>query len=73
MLKSWPDIFRMLLLAATSYTDLRWRRIPNWATYTALAWALATEAAAASSANAMTLILDISTPPARGQYVMKRR
>ena len=32
------------LLAATSYTDLRWKRIPNWATYSAVLWALAINA-----------------------------
>jgi Flp pilus assembly protein protease CpaA len=31
----------LLLLAASTITDLRRRRIPNWATYPALAWALA--------------------------------
>lgn len=26
------------LLVASSYTDLRWHRVPNWLTYSALAW-----------------------------------
>lgn len=28
------------LLAGASYADLRWRRIPNWLTYPALAWTI---------------------------------
>jgi Flp pilus assembly protein protease CpaA len=29
-----------MLLATCSFTDIRWKRIPNWASYTALAWGL---------------------------------
>lgn len=35
------------LLVVCTYTDLRWHRIPNWATYTALLWALGLNAAGA--------------------------
>ena len=34
------------LLAVSAYTDSRWRIIPNFATYTAVAWALAINATA---------------------------
>jgi Flp pilus assembly protein protease CpaA len=37
----------VLLLGACIYTDLSWRRIPNWATYAAVAWALGLNAVAA--------------------------
>ncbi len=30
----------MLLVAVVSYTDIRWRKIPNWATYTAFGYAI---------------------------------
>ncbi len=30
----------VLLLMVTSYTDSQWKKIPNWATYTAMVWAL---------------------------------
>lgn len=30
----------VLLLAVTTLTDLAWKRIPNWATYSALLWAV---------------------------------
>jgi prepilin signal peptidase PulO-like enzyme (type II secretory pathway) len=29
-----------ILLCVSSYTDFRWHRIPNWATYPAMLWAL---------------------------------
>lgn len=35
------------LLATCTYTDLRWHRIPNWATYTALLWAFGLNVAGA--------------------------
>lgn len=31
----------VLLLAVSSFTDSHWRKIPNWATYSALVWAFA--------------------------------
>lgn len=31
----------ILLLAVASYTDCLWKKIPNWATYSAVVWALA--------------------------------
>jgi Flp pilus assembly protein protease CpaA len=31
----------ILLLAVASYTDCRWKKIPNWATYSAIVWAVA--------------------------------
>jgi Flp pilus assembly protein protease CpaA len=34
-----------LLLAVCSWTDLKWGKIPNWATYVALLWAFALNAA----------------------------
>lgn len=37
----------LLTLTACAYTDLTRRRIPNWATYTAVLWALVLNAAAA--------------------------
>jgi len=40
------------LLAVGSYCDLMWRRIPNWATYSATAWALAINALGAAVACA---------------------
>ncbi|OAI51119.1 hypothetical protein AYO44_17310 [Planctomycetaceae bacterium SCGC AG-212-F19] len=36
----------VLLLAVCTVTDLRWRKIPNWATYSAVLWALGVNAAA---------------------------
>lgn len=30
----------LALLVAASYSDLRWRRVPNWLTYSALGWTL---------------------------------
>jgi prepilin peptidase CpaA len=30
----------VVLLTVTAYTDARWRKIPNWATYSAVLWAL---------------------------------
>jgi Flp pilus assembly protein protease CpaA len=30
----------VLLVAVVSYTDIRWRKIPNWATYTAFGYAV---------------------------------
>lgn len=51
--QSWPDSFLatwagmvlLLLLGGASGFDLRFRKIPNWITYTALLWALALSAA----------------------------
>lgn len=38
----------VFLLSVASYTDLRWRRIPNWATYPAALWGVALSAAPAA-------------------------
>ena len=35
----------LVLLGVAAVTDVRWHRIPNWATYTALLWALALNSA----------------------------
>ena len=35
----------LVLLGVAAVTDVRWHRIPNWATYTALLWAVALNAA----------------------------
>lgn len=35
----------VLLLAVCTVTDLRWRKIPNWATYSAVLWAVGINAA----------------------------
>jgi prepilin peptidase CpaA len=37
----WAAATLGLLLAVSSYTDIRWRRVPNWATYTACLGAFA--------------------------------
>jgi prepilin peptidase CpaA len=34
------DLVVILLLATCTYTDLRYRKIPNWATYSAFLWAV---------------------------------
>ncbi len=39
-----PGMVLVLLVTACSYTDLRWRKIPNWATYPAFLWGLALHA-----------------------------
>ena len=39
-LGSVAGLIAFMLLATSTYTDHRWKRIPNWATYTALSWAL---------------------------------
>lgn len=44
------------LLAATSYTDVRWKRIPNWATYSAIGWALGINALASAVLSPETLV-----------------
>jgi Flp pilus assembly protein protease CpaA len=36
----------VLLLAVCTVTDLTWRKIPNWATYSAVLWAVGVNAAA---------------------------
>jgi Flp pilus assembly protein protease CpaA len=47
----------VLLLAVSTVTDLRWRKIPNWATYSAVLWAIAI--------NITALILDGADPESR--------
>lgn len=40
---AWQTVSGLLLIAlmfAASFTDLLWHKIPNWATYTAILWAL---------------------------------
>ncbi|WP_339911267.1 A24 family peptidase [Symmachiella dynata] len=39
----------VLLLAVSSFTDSHWRKIPNWATYSALGWALAVNLVASAT------------------------
>src|SRR4051794_31777797 len=41
----------LLLVGVTSYTDIRGRRIPNWATYPAMLWALLINSAASLTAS----------------------
>lgn len=43
---SWSGFVLVALLVVCSYTDTRFRRIPNWATYTSVLWALGLNAAA---------------------------
>src|SRR5262249_45056480 len=46
-LGTWAGLVLALLVAACACTDLAWRKIPNWATYPALLWAVLLNAFAA--------------------------
>jgi prepilin peptidase CpaA len=53
----------LLLVVTTTATDLRWRWVPNWATYTATAWGLAL-AAVGSAIGAGSLFAAVSAADA---------
>lgn len=48
---TWTGAILALLVLACAYTDIRWKRIPNWATYTAVLWALLLNGAHAAGAS----------------------
>jgi prepilin peptidase CpaA len=39
-LGTWSGVLLLVLAATCAYTDLRWKKIYNWATYSAFLWAL---------------------------------
>lgn len=48
-LATWSGAILLALVAACAYTDTRWHRIYNWATYTAFLWGILLNAAAGFS------------------------
>ncbi len=45
-----------LVLTVSTYTDARWRRIPNWVTYTAFGWALVLNSLASVTTTEMGIL-----------------
>lgn len=59
-----------LLLVTTTVTDVRSRRIPNWATYTAAAWALALALVATVIADRGAMRLPFAAEPVPGERLL---
>lgn len=59
-----------LLVVTTTVTDLRRRRIPNWATYTATAWALALALGATIVADRGAMRMPLAADPVPGERLL---